>query len=333
MRVRPLAILVIGFTLAGCSRGGLDPSGPEAVRINETTTVMTVAAVVVTAIVVAIWIWAAMSPGDPGLSETGQDHDDEARTERRYIIGGGIVLPGLVLASLFGLGLWTMTRTPQKGPLEIEVVGHQFWWEVTYSDGPGMSGTFETANELHVPVGTDVTVRLRSDDVIHSFWVPELVGKVDLIPGRESRMHFSATEPGTYAGYCAEFCGLQHAWMKFEVVAEQPDVFAAWAARQAQPAPDPATTLAQRGREVFTGRSCVGCHAIRGVANEGELGPDLTHLAGRDEIGAGVLALDEANLSAWISNAQRIKGGSKMPPQDLPPDDLDALVAYLLELN
>lgn len=323
-----LAVLV-----ASCGQGGLDPAGPEAARIQDVTMVLTITAAVVTAVVVATWIWAIVSPGSPDLSDANPDHPDETATERRFVIGGGIVLPAVVLAALFVLGVWTMSRPTQQGALEVEVVGHQFWWELIYLDGPGVPARFETANELHVPVGTDVTVHVRSDDVIHSFWIPQLAGKVDLVPGRVNEISFSADEPGTYDGYCAEFCGIQHAWMKFEVVAMEPDAFAEWAANEAAPAAAPTTTAQQQGREVFTSASCVGCHAIRGVAERGQLGPDLTHLAARDEIGSGVLGLDEDNLSAWIVNAQRIKGGSKMPPQDLPADDLDALVAYLLALE
>lgn len=206
---------------------------------------------VVALVVVVVWVQAIMSPAHPDLSEASVDHlgeSGEAAVERRYVIVGGIVLSGVMLAVLFGLGRWNMGSSPRRGALEVVVVGHQYWWEVTCLDAPGADGPFETANELHVPVGTEVTVLLRSEDVIHNFSVPQLVGKVDLVPGRENRLTFSADELGTYTGYCAEFCGLQHAWMKFEVVAMQPAEFDRWVANPSRPAPSPK----QRGLEVWS---------------------------------------------------------------------------------
>ncbi len=331
LRARPVAILATGLTLAACSRGGLAPDGTDASRIFDVTVVLTIAAVVVSLGVVVAWIWAVRRPG---RSDIGADVDAaEATAERRLVLGGGIVMPAVVMAVLLGFGLWTMDAAPQQGDLEIEVVGHQYWWEVVYRDGPGVPTTFRTANQIRVPVDTDVTMVLRSDDVIHSFFVPQLAGKVDLVPGRENTLTFAATEEGTYEGFCAEFCGVQHAWMKFEVVATTPQEFSDWADRMARPAADPVTDLQAHGQEVFAGNSCVGCHAISGVDDSARIGPDLTHLASRDEIGAGVLGLDEENLADWIRNAQAIKGGSRMPPQQLSDDDLDALVAYLLALE
>lgn len=322
------------LTLAACGRGGLDPAGNRADRILDVTVVLTVAAVVVIGIVLGAWAWALARRGSEDTSGASPE-DLAGRTERWWVVGGGVVLPGVVMALLFGLGVWTMGLQPDEPEVVVEVVGHQYWWEVTYHDAPGMpeGATVTTANQLHVPTDAEVRVDLASEDVIHSFWVPELAGKVDLVPGRDTRLSFTASQPGTYAGYCAEFCGLQHAWMKFEVVASPADEFGAWIDRTAQPAREPATAAQRRGREVFTSNSCVGCHAIRGVAEQGDAGPDLTHLASRDEIGAGILPLDRDNLAAWVANAQAIKRGAKMPPQTLTEQELDDLVAYLQHLE
>lgn len=334
MRRRVMGLLVPSvMLLAGCTQGGLDPRGPGAQRIDDVTMTMTIVSVAVTLVVFGAWWWAVARKGSSNLSDPSADHLQDAALEQRFVIGGGIVMPGVVLVVLFVLGVWTMAMVPQDSDIDIDVVGHQFWWEVTYQQVPDADVAFETANQVVVPVGVDVTLRLRSEDVIHSFSVPQLAGKVDLVPGRETRLTFSASEPGTYEGYCAEFCGLQHAWMKFEVVALQPEDFSAWVATQAAAASEPTTAPEVAGRDVFISTSCAACHAIRGVAEAGDLGPDLTHLASRNEIGAGVMALTEANLAAWVSNAQQVKGGSQMPPQDLPPDELDAVVAYLLGLD
>lgn len=319
--------------LAGCSQGGLDPAGAEAGRIATIFWALTIVGGVVTAVVVGLWAWGALRPrGDAQADDPRPEHVADPPLGRRFVIGGGIVMPAIVLAAFFGVQIVSTTAQPQEGDLTIEVTGHQFWWEVDYAGIDGVE-PFETANQVHVPTGTSVTVVLRSDDVIHSLWVPELAGKMDLVPGRANRFTFTADTPGTYAGYCAEYCGLQHAWMKFSVVAMEPAAFRAWAEDQAAPAAQPTTEAARRGRDVFEGQSCVGCHTIRGVAEEGDLGPDLTHLASRDRIGAGIRELTEDDLRAWIANAQAIKPGARMPPQELTDDELDDLVTYLLDLE
>ncbi len=333
-RMRTTTVALSAITLAACS-GGLAPEGDAADRILDVTVVLTVVGVVVCAATLGAWAWAIRRPGiaeDDGFDRT-TSHFAAGSVERRLVLGGGIVMPAVVMVALFGFGVWNMGGQSQQGDFEVEVIGHQFWWEVVYHDAPGAPGVFTTANEIHVPVGTEITFRMSSDDVIHSFSVPELSGKVDLVPGRENRLTFAAETPGTYEGFCAEFCGLQHAWMKFEVVATEPAEFATWAAAQADPGRAPSTDLQVRGREVFLSNSCVGCHAISGVADTGRIGPDLTHLASRDEIGAGLLSLDEANLTDWVANAQALKGGSRMPPQQLSDEDMDAVIAYLLSLE
>lgn len=320
------------LALAGCSQGGLEPAGEEAGRIFTLTWTLTLVGGIVSAVVLVLLVWGALRKPKGKAEDARAEHVEDGRLEKRLVIGGGIVLPAIILLGFFGFNLTEIKAQPQSGEFTLEVVGHQYWWEVLYRDLEGVE-PFETANQIHVPVGTEVKTVLRSADVIHSFWVPQLFGKMDNMPGHTNQFTFIAEEPGVYPGYCAEFCGLQHAWMKFEIVVMEPDDFDQWVAQQAAPAPDPQTVLEQRGQEVFMQNACVGCHAIRGVADQAELGPDLTHLASRNDLGAGVIELTEASLAAWTVNAQAIKPGVNMPPQELSEQDLDAVVAYLMSLE
>lgn len=326
------ALLVVCGVAAGCGQGGLDPRGPGADRILTIATALTVVGTLVAALVLGLWWRGIRRAGHEELGPPSPaEQERESALQRRFVVGGGIVLPGVVVAAFFGVQV--AAAVAQSGTAEeltIEVTGHQYWWELDYP-AFGETAAFETANQLHIPTGTPVRLLLRSDDVIHSLWVPQLAGKVDLVPGRESELVVEAEEPGTYAGYCAEFCGLQHTWMKFEVVAMAPDDYRDWARQQAAPADEPAGELAARGQELYLGNSCAACHSIRGVDDEGGVGPDLTHLATREDLGAGRLPLDAGNLRAWVANTQVLKPGAQMPPQELTSDELDALVAYLLE--
>jgi cytochrome c oxidase subunit 2 len=206
--------------------------------------------------------------------------------------------------------------------LTIEVIGHMWWWEVRYPGG------VETANEIHVPVGETVRFEVSSVDVIHSFWVPELAPKIDMIPGRTNVLDVRAERPGTYRGQCAEFCGLQHANMALFVVAEARAEFDAWLRNEALPAPVPGPG-ATAGLGILLDSSCVGCHTIRGTEASGTLGPDLTHVAARQTLAAGTIANTHENLAAWISHPQSIKPGAVMPPTELSPQELSAVVEYL----
>jgi cytochrome c oxidase subunit 2 len=249
---------------------------------------------------------------------------------RRYVtiaITATIVL----LLVLLGASVFTdraLARLPLKDALDIEVTGNQWWWSVTYMEGP-VSETFVTANEIHVPVGRPVLVRLKASDVIHSFWVPSLTGKRDLIPGRTATIAFRADRPGIYRGQCAEFCGFQHAFMAFEVHAQSPADFEAW--RQAQLAVPPAPTDPQalRGQALFQSIQCAMCHAVQGTLAQSHNGPDLTHLASRRTIGAGTLPNTPANLASWITDPHRHKPGVNMPANEMSGEDLAAIVTYL----
>jgi cytochrome c oxidase subunit 2 len=257
----------------------------------------------------------------------GERHPAEARA---WIIGGGVVLPVAVLLLLFALTLDTMASlaAPAGDALTVELVGHQWWWELRYLDGQ-----VATANELHIPAGQPVRLSLTSVDVIHSFWAPELHGKIDLTPGRTSSFWIEASQPGVYRGFCAEYCGDQHAKMAFLVIAEPPEQFAAWLERQRQAAPAPAEPQARQGLAVFQRAGCALCHTIRDAQAATGVGPDLTHLAGRRTIVAGTLANTRDNLASWLRDPQAIKPGNKMPRPDLTDEELQALLAYLESLK
>jgi len=217
-------------------------------------------------------------------------------------------------------------------PLTVEVTGHQWWWEFRYIDTVP-SNWLNTSNELHIPVGRPVQVVLRSNDVIHSFWIPELHGKQDLIPGHENTTWLRADKPGVWKARCAEFCGYQHAKMAFDVVAETPAQFNQWYVRQLASAPEPMEPSARRGRDVFMQRNCVMCHSISGTQAGSRVGPELTHIATRPSLAAGTLPNTRDNLARWILNPQLIKPGVRMPATKLSPSDMNALLDYLETLK
>ena len=247
----------------------------------------------------------------------------------------GVALSTLLLFVLLLASVWTdraLARMALVDAVHLEVTGHQWWWEVRY-DAERQSDAFVTANELHVPVGRPVIVTLHADDVIHSLWVPSLAGKKDLIPGRTSLMQFRADRPGIYRGQCAEFCGYQHAYMAFEVIADPPEQYAAWLARQRAEAPEPADAALKRGRDVFLRSTCVMCHAVQGTSANAQKAPDLTHVGGRTTLAAGTLTNDREAMRRWIRDPQKIKPGVNMPASTLADADLDALVGWLESLR
>jgi cytochrome c oxidase subunit 2 len=243
-----------------------------------------------------------------------------------FIIAGGVVLPTVVLLVLAIATVRTTNRVTadRPGAMQVEVVGYQYWWEVAYAGG------VTTANEIHIPVGKPVDVGLTSVDVIHSFWVPELAGKLDLVPGQRNVLHLRADKAGTYRGQCAEFCGLQHTHMAFLVIAEPPAQFERWVDEQSRSA---VSTSGLAGQDVFARVSCAGCHTVRGTEANGTLGPDLTHFASRRTLGALTAANTADNLRQWVVDAQSMKKGSLMPPVPMSPDEVDAVVEYLETLR
>jgi len=255
--------------------------------------------------------------------------------------GGGMswiyVGVGISIAVLFASAIWTVvTLSAVAAParpaaLTIEVTGHRWWWEVKYP-GDTPAQTLVTANEIHIPVGEPVLLKLDSADVIHSFWVPKLAGKTDLIPGQVNHAWLQADKAGDYRGQCAEYCGAQHAHMALHVIAEDRDRFDAWRRQQMREASGAQRGAALQGGEVFMVR-CSVCHTVRGTIAAGTLGPDLTHLMSRGMIASGTLPNNTGNLNGWVANAQELKPGSLMPRMDLSPQDLHAVVTYLQTLQ
>ena len=251
---------------------------------------------------------------------------------RLWVIGGGLVFPVTLLSALLAYSTWRSVQLTAQAPdgIVISVTGMQWWWDVRYRDPAG--GEIRTANEIRVPVGQRVTLGLTTTDVIHSFWVPALAGKVDMMPGRVHQLRIQASKPGIYRGQCAEYCGDQHAKMALHVVAVAPEEFDRWLAAQATPAASNATT--DHGRRLFSELRCDACHVVRGVTGASDLGPDLTHVASRLYIGAGELPTRAENFRKWIAHVQRVKPGARMPGFDqLDASSLDALAAFLMELK
>jgi cytochrome c oxidase subunit 2 len=324
-------LLLLSFALAGCAgeASALDARGPAAARISLLWWVMLGLGAAVFVLVTALLLVALFRRRGPG--EPSPEH--ERRLGGRMIGGGGIALPLFVLVPLLGFTAYTgATMTPRGAqPLTVEVIGHQFWWEIRYPEQG-----FTTANELVIPVGRPVELRLSTADVIHSFWVPQLNGKVDLIPGQSNTLTLQADEAGEYRGQCAEFCGRQHALMAMVVVAEPPERFAAWAEAQTRPAAVISDPLLRQGQQVFLGSACIYCHVVRGHTEDNAteaVGPDLTHLASRRTLAAATLPNTRGNLAGWIIDPQAIKPGNHMPGTNLDAASLQALLAYLESLE
>nr|WP_174971324.1 cytochrome c oxidase subunit II [Burkholderia contaminans] len=250
-----------------------------------------------------------------------------------FVAAGSAVSIVLLFGALvYMLRVLGAVATPPRPPaLTIVVTAHDWWWAARYPD-PASGTGFVTANELHIPVGEPVAIELKSADVIHAFWVPQLAGKTQTIPGQTNRQWLQADRPGIYRGQCSQYCGAQHAHMALEVVAEPPDAFHAWLAAQRQPAPAPGTDAQRRGQRVFASR-CAGCHAVLGTDAAGDAGPDLTHVASRRLLAAGTLDNTPDNLRRWIAHAQQIKPDALMPSIALAPRDADDLAAYLATLH
>lgn len=321
-RRRALASCVAGAVLAGCSgmQSALAPAGQQASELADVFWWMTGASLVIWLAVVGVALYAGYAPEQKSLVAA-----------RRLIIYGGVVLPTVLLAVLLAYGLWLLPgylAPAPAGSLRIEVSGEQFWWRVRYlpEHGPPVS----LANELRLPVGEPVQLELSSPDVIHSLWIPALGGKMDMIPGRTTRLVLSPTRTGTFRGQCAEYCGTAHAWMAFMVVVQERTEFERWLAEQAAPARKPADERARRGREVLLRSGCGACHTVRGTSADGVVGPDLTHVGGRLSLAAGLLDNRAASFADWLERTKTLKPGVHMPAFGmLPSAEREALAAYL----
>ena len=313
----------------------INPHGPAAARLAELWWVMFGFGTAVFLLVIGL-LFAALLRGRRATSAAAPD-SGSLDTGRNWPIWGGIVLPLVVIGIVFGYNIYTLAAVENpnaKSDIKIEVVGRRWWWEVKYpEDG------ITTANEIHIPVGVPVEIQLQSADVIHSFWVPELHGKMDLIPTRINKIVIQADKAGVYRGECAEFCGLQHAHMGLMVVAQSQADYDNWVNAQEQPAAAPADPTAQQGQQVFMSAGCVFCHTVRGLDDKEidrssvDLGPDLTHLDSRLTIAGASLTKNRGNLSGWVVDAQHVKPGSLMPNIDINSEELQALLAYLETLH
>jgi cytochrome c oxidase subunit 2 len=256
----------------------------------------------------------------------------ESRLTR--VVSAAVFVTILILVGFlaFDFGVGRVVAQHPRSALTIEVTAHQWWWEAQYAD-TNPSKRLVTANEIHVPTGTPVQIKLASRDVIHSFWLPNLNGKRDLIPGYSSALWFTADTAGTYRGQCAEFCGLQHAKMAFYVVAEPPEKFAAWRAASSAPHSQPTDSTLLSGQRIFMSGGCAVCHTIAGTDARSTIGPDLSHFKSRATLAAGTLPNTRANLTDWIINPHAIKPGTRMPPSTLTSAQLNTLVAYLETLK
>jgi cytochrome c oxidase subunit 2 len=324
---------------AGCERGIQDmmaPAGPAAQRIATLGWFILITFSAVTVVMWALIFW--LSSRRRGSLASHQPYD--APEDRRWIVAGGFAIPVLILATIFVLMLKTMSAFPMNdheshaGAARVRVVGHQWWWEVEYLDGDTVQQHVLGANEIHIPAGVPVDIELRSHDVIHSFWVPRLHGKVDLIPNVVNRIRIQADQPGVYRGECAEYCGTQHAHMILYVVAHKQPEYERWLQHAREDARPPADAAAARGHEVFLSHQCVLCHSIRGTDAHGLVGPDLTHVGSRLGIAANTAPNDIASLEAWVTHAQSLKPTSQMPNiTAFSGEDARALVTYLRALR
>lgn len=320
------AAALIGAGTSGCQgvQSALDPAGEQAEHLARVFWWTTGGSLAIWLIVIGIVLYAVYTPERRDLTGA-----------RRLIVWGGLVIPTVLLTVVLSYGLALIPRfvdpsTPSQ--LTVEVTGEQYWWRVRY---PRESGPpIELANEIRLPVGEEVDFFLNSTDVIHSFWIPSLGGKVDMIPGRQTRLRLSPKRTGTFRGVCAEYCGASHAWMAFSVVVQERADFERWLAAQAAPAAEPREPIAREGREVLFANGCGACHSLRGTPADGVVGPDLTHVGGRASLAAGVLPNQATDFGRWIAATDQLKPGVHMPAFGmLSAPELRALAAYLESLE
>lgn len=336
-QIATLPILLLAAFAASChgNQNVLDAQGAQAHHIERLFWFMLIVCLVAFTLTIAALAFGAAKSYTSGTKPPEPFEDKQGDERAKKFVAVAIALTVIGLFSFLIASVITGKRAEgitSKNPISIQVIGHQWWWEIRYlNSDPSMIVT--SANEVHVPVGVPIVIQTSSADVIHSFWVPNLFGKRDLIPGYQGTIWFKADHEGVYRGQCAEYCGHQHAHMAFYVIVEPVANFQQWLEQQVKPAPEPADPVATRGREVFLTGPCVMCHTIRGTTAGSHVGPDLTHLASRRTIAAGTLPNSRGNLAGWILDSQRIKPGNRMPPNNLSGDDLNALLTYLQTLN
>lgn len=340
----PAAALLLTAGCTAATPNALGPQGPAAGEIARLWWILFAMGAAIYVLVVVLVLaalfrrrarraggadGAAITP--PAALPATADERGRSRAYNGFVVFGGIVMPVVVLSLVLFFTVTTLRAlsAPETRPEDtIRLIGRQWWWEVGYPER-----NIVAANEMHIPVGRPVRIELESADVIHSFWVPELHGKLDMIPGKRNVLWIQADRPGEYLSLCAEFCGTQHAKMLLVVVAEEEEEYEAWLARQAQPIAPPSDPLLARGQEVFLAANCVECHTVRGTHATGNLGPDLTHVGSRRTLAAGTEPNTLGSLSGWIVDAQHVKPGNLMPTSPMPADDLTALAAWMFSLK
>ncbi len=331
-----LAPALAALALAGCQQGPQNFLFPEGTAAHQLARLGWTALIAFSAVTVIVWILliAAVSRRRGSFDEHAPVDSNEGIN---WILVGGLIVPASILSVMFVFTLGTLNDFPMaklmKPEPSIRVTGQQWWFTGEYLD-PDVSQHFRAPTELHIPAGQPVNIELQTRDVIHSFWVPKLHGKVDLVPGMVNRIRLRADKPGIYEGECAEFCGAQHAHMRLRIFADTPADYARWKANQLAEARAPATPAQRHGQEVFLQGPCAVCHTIRGTPAQGAVGPDLTHVGSRTRIAGGMLVNNTANLEAWIVHAQSLKPGARMPDiQSLTGKQLRDLTIYLQSLK
>lgn len=332
MTRRGHVVLIAVPALAGCSgyQTSLGGQGADGASFIRLFIIFLAVCSVMYLLVLGALACALARRGTDALTVERKSHHQSSPLLRSALIGWA----ALILVGLVGLTLASFLEDRSAAArathpqLTVKVTANQWWWDVIYMS-PDVSQIVHTANEIHLPVGVQAEVHLESRDVIHSFWVPNLAGKQDLIPGRTTDIQLLPTKTGLYRGQCAEFCGMQHANMALVVTVESKADFDRWLAAQRRPAFAPATPLELAGYRYVTTRECSSCHNVAGTPAGGQVGPDLTHFASRRTIAAGTLTMNEGNLYGWVADPQSQKPGNKMPTVGLSPDELHAVVAYL----
>jgi cytochrome c oxidase subunit II len=333
-----LCLLALCLSSCGGIQNSINPAGPQADSLSRLWWLMfTVCSIVFVLVMIAVLSALRNRTGEPQFAtSTVLELPPEQQRRRRNVIISAVTVTVVILFVFlivsYSAGRSLTADFAHKNGLSIEVTGHQWWWEVRYTDVDA-SNIFTTANEIHIPVGVPVHFNLRGADVIHSFWVPNLGGKRDLIPGKNNSAWYQADKPGVYRGQCAEYCGLQHAQMALWVVAEPQEQFNAWRQSQTQTSVTPTTDSQKRGQQVFLQSTCVMCHAINGTTAGSNVGPNLTHIASRNTIGAATLSNTREHLAQWIKDSQSVKPGNKMPQNNFGEADLQALLDYLQSLK
>jgi cytochrome c oxidase subunit II len=324
--------LCLPLSACGGWQSALDAHGTSAISLKQLIILIVavcslVWTLVMVALIRALWL---------KRPQRARPAEVDPRRERRMsgVVIAATIVTTVVIASFTVASFLTTRSLSMAGPddLTIKIGGSQWWWNVQYLD-PQPERDFQTANEIHIPVGRNVRFQLEGDDVIHSFWVPSLAGKQDLIPGRPNELSIRAERVGVYRGQCAEFCGLQHAHMAFLVIAETQEAFDKWVEAQRQPAVSPSDEESAAGRDAFLAKPCASCHTIRGTPASGTTGPDLTHVGGRKYIGAGLFETSRGSLAAWIADPQTLKPGNNMPMVPLTSEELRSISAYMASLK